>query len=120
MAFPAMALSHFELYVSDVAQMERFYTESLGFAVTDRGAGEGAMVFLSRNPDQHHQIVLNPRPSARNTESPVDHISFRVASLADLRHFRDALATSGTQVDAVRSGLSSPGRVFHMPDASSI
>ncbi|WP_418317230.1 VOC family protein [Piscinibacter sakaiensis] len=106
MSFPAMALSHFELYVRDVASMERFYTDELGFVVTDRGAGEAAMVFLSRHPDEHHQIVLNPRPSAPAIESPVDHLSFRVASLAGLRQFRDALAARGTAVDAVSHGTS--------------
>ncbi len=106
MNVPALSLSHFELYVHDVAKMERFYTASLGFVVTDRGVGEGALVFLSRNPDEHHQLVLNPRPSVRAATSPLDHISFRVASLSDLRRFRDALAGSGAQVDPVSHGTS--------------
>ena len=39
--------------------MEDFYTRVLGLSVTDRATIRGAdVVFLSRNPDEHHQIVL--------------------------------------------------------------
>jgi catechol-2,3-dioxygenase len=89
--FPNMHLSHIELYVEDVTQMESFYTQKLGFVVTDRGEGKNGMVFLSRSPDEHHQIVLNPRPSHRSIESPIDHMSFRVASIAALRVFYSSL-----------------------------
>ena len=89
--FANMLLSHIELYVQDITLMESFYTQSLGFVVTDRGQGENAMVFLSRSPKEHHQIVLNPRESHRSIESPVDHISFRVESLSALRCFNCAL-----------------------------
>lgn len=105
-AFPSIALSHFELYVSDVAGMEAFYTRYLGFVVTDRGAGPDGMVFLSRNPAEHHQLVLNPRQLESNLESPVDHISFRVDKLANLRLFHDSLVTSTARLQTVSHGTS--------------
>ena len=48
-AWPDIALAHFELFVRDPARTERFYVEALGFEVTDRGAGAGGPVFLSRD-----------------------------------------------------------------------
>lgn len=102
--FPNISLSHFELYVRDVAIMEEFYTRHLGFVVTDRGEGKEAMVFLSRNPHEHHQLVLNPRQSDNPTESPVDHISFRVDSITDLRQFHTALVSSSTILQTVSHG----------------
>jgi len=95
-AFPSIALSHIELYVNDVVSMEAFYTRYLGFVVTDRGAGSSGMVFMSRNPGEHHQLVLNPRPLESTSESPVDHISFRVDSLANLRLFHESTVSHGT------------------------
>ena len=89
--FPNMLLSHVELYVQDIVRMEEFYTKSLGFIVTDRAEGKNGMVFLSRSPDEHHQIVLNPRQSHRSIESPIDHISFRVDSISELRIFNSSL-----------------------------
>jgi len=104
LSFPSIYLSHFELYVLDVASMEEFYTRYLGFVVTDRGEGKNAMVFLSRNPDEHHQLVLNPRQSHKTVESPVDHISFRIDSIANLRVFHKALLSGPTVLETVSHG----------------
>lgn len=103
-SFPNIYLSHFELYVDNVASMEDFYTRYLGFVVTDRGKGENAMIFLSRNPDEHHQLVLNPRKSHKPIESPVDHISFRIDSMANLRVFYQSLLSSSTRFQTVSHG----------------
>ncbi len=84
--------------------MEEFYTRSLGFVVTDRGEGKDAMVFLSRNPGEHHQLVLNPRQSHKVIESPVDHISFRIDSITSLRVFHNALLSSSTVIQTVSHG----------------
>lgn len=102
--FPDISLSHFELYVDDSASMEAFYTRYLGFVVTDRGTGNDAMVFLSRNPNEHHQLVLNPRQSHQTIESPVDHISFRVNSLSSLRVFYESLKASPVILQTVSHG----------------
>jgi len=104
-SWPDLSLSHFELYVQDVNRMQGFYTNCLGFVVTDQGRGSGGMVFLSRNPDEHHQLVLNPRPSRHDSESPLDHISFRVSRLDDVRNFHRALFSyPDISVDAVSHG----------------
>ena len=103
-AFPNIRLSHFELYVGDVAGMEDFYTRHLGFVVTDSGQGEQAVVFLSRHPEEHHQLVLNPRQSHQTLESPVDHISFRVDTLASLRLFYNSLLSAPASLQSVSHG----------------
>ena len=82
---PQMTFSHIGLYVADMTAMVSFYTRVLGFSITDQAQIRGAdVVFLSRNPDEHHQIVLVP---GRSPQSPstVNQISFRVVSLSELR-----------------------------------
>lgn len=87
---PTISFSHIGIYVRDLARMEAFYTRFLGFTVTDRGdldtpVGKVGLVFLSRDPNEHHQIVLatgRPEDSGFNT---VNQMSFRVDSLATLR-----------------------------------
>jgi catechol-2,3-dioxygenase len=103
-ALPDLALSHFEIFVNDPLRMSEFYTRQLGFAVTDRGEGRGGMIFLSRNPQEHHQLVLNPRPAAHRRESPLDHIAFRVASLAQLRRYHDSLRNGSVALQTVSHG----------------
>ena len=97
---PNIMFSHMGLTVSDVGPMEDFYVRVLGFTVTDRGAGEGMdLVFLSRDPRDHHQIVLasgKPDNIPGNTLNAqfgpsINQISFRVGSLPDLRDIHERL-----------------------------
>jgi len=84
------------LFVSDVPRMEDFYTRVLGFAVTDRGALETAdgpltLVFLSRDPREHHQIVLASGRPAQLEFNAINQISFRLQDLAGLREMHRRL-----------------------------
>jgi catechol 2,3-dioxygenase-like lactoylglutathione lyase family enzyme len=83
-------VSHFEIRVRDGAAMEKFYTEVLGFQVTDRGlltrgpAAGRELVFMSHSPDEHHQIVLIPGDGAPGGTG-IGHVAFRVDSLDEVR-----------------------------------
>ena len=92
---PRMTFSHMGLYVSGMTAMVDFYVGVLGFSVTDRATIRGAeVVFLSRNPDEHHQIVLVPG-RAPDGPSTVNQISFRVISIAELRRLHGELQALG-------------------------
>jgi catechol 2,3-dioxygenase-like lactoylglutathione lyase family enzyme len=89
----ALTLSHVGIHVTDIARMVDFYTGFLGFAVSDRGParGGGEIVFLTRDPREHHQLVL---ASGRPAELPyniVNQLSFRVDSLETLRELYHGL-----------------------------
>lgn len=104
---PNLTLSHFEINVSDATGMGDFYSRVLGFVVTDRGEGPRGLVFLSRNPHEHHQIVLNPGEGSAVEDRRMDHISFRVAKLAELRVIYRALAAErDVAADTVSHGNS--------------
>jgi catechol 2,3-dioxygenase len=99
-----LMFSHMGLSVKDIVKMEGFYTRVLGFTVTDRGiAGGMKLVFLSRNPLDHHQIVLasgRPAELPANTDNPqfgpsINQISFKMGSLADLRAILPGLESEG-------------------------
>ena len=60
---PELAFSHFGFFVRDLERMADFYARVLGFAISDRGEldtphGKVSLVFLTRDPREHHQIVL--------------------------------------------------------------
>ncbi len=87
---PSIAFSHVGIYVSNLVRMETFYTRFLGFTVTDRGEldtprGTVNLVFLSRDPTEHHQIVLATGRPAEPGFNTINQMSFRVDSLATLR-----------------------------------
>jgi catechol-2,3-dioxygenase len=89
-----MQLRHLGICVEDLPRMERFYTEVLGFTVTDRGHELNMdLVFLSRDPQDHHQIVLStgrPKGLPMNAANPmfgpvINQISFHLPDLAELK-----------------------------------
>src|SRR5262245_41490383 len=93
---PSVEFSHMGFYVRDISAMEDFYGRVLGFTVTDRGdlpvpGGTVSLVFLSRDPAEHHQLVL---ATGRPHDVPfnvINQISFRVSGLPALRHFHRVL-----------------------------
>ena len=95
-ARPALSFSHFGFFVRDLERMVDFYTRLLGFAVSDRGEldtprGPLKLAFLTRDPREHHQIVLasgRPDDLAFNT---INQISFRMESFAGLREMHRAI-----------------------------
>ena len=100
-----LKFSHMGLSCMDVAKMEEFYTSILGFTVTDRGnAGGMDLVFLSRDPNDHHQIVLasgRPKDMPANTANPqfgpsINQISFQMGSISDIRDIGERLQEYGT------------------------
>lgn len=89
-----LSFSHMGIAVVDLKKMEDFYTEVLGFTVTDRGTELGMdIVFMSRDPNEHHQIVIatgRPENLPKNTANPmfgpcVFQISFTLPDLDSLR-----------------------------------
>src|SRR5579862_9086493 len=77
----APRLSHVGLYVTDVPKMIDFYTKVLGFVVSD-GAPDGRITFLSRNPSDHHQVVLVRGRETGDETMMVQQVSFNVGTLA--------------------------------------
>lgn len=91
----SLVFSHMGFYVRDLERMARFYKDVLCFTETDRGdLGAVHLVFLSRDPAEHHQVVLatgRPEGLAFNL---INQISFRVPDLATLRLVRDRAAAA--------------------------
>ena len=84
-----LSWSHTVIFVNDIEKMLDFYMHVLGFRITDRGDIPGRnyeIVFLSQDPEEHHQIGLaTSRPEVGPSNS-VAHIAFRLDGLRELRH----------------------------------
>ena len=91
-----LQFSHMGLYVSDLPRMAGFYTKALRFTQTDAGdLGTVQLVFLSRDPREHHQLVLATGRPADMGFNVVNQISVRVPDIATLRRFHDRLLEEG-------------------------
>src|SRR5215471_3868729 len=93
---PAPRLSHVGLYVCAVSQMSDFYTQVLGFVVSD-GAPDGRITFLSRNPSDHHQVVL-VRGRTTDSDTPmVQQVSFNIGNLAAVQRAYRKVTEAGCE-----------------------
>lgn len=99
---PGLAFSHVGLFVHDLARMEDFYTRVLEFTVTDRGQLPGPngpvdLVFTSRDPDEHHQIVLITGRPAELSFNVINQLSLKADSLDTLREMHRRLQAEGAR-----------------------
>ena len=93
---PGLSFSHFGFFVRDIERMADFYSRVLGFAISDRGEldtprGKVSLAFLTRDPREHHQIVLASGRPERLPFNPINQISFRVHDFAGLRELHRAI-----------------------------
>jgi catechol 2,3-dioxygenase len=91
--------SHAVVYVRDMDTMLDFYTNVLGFRITDRGPigeeGGPEIVFMSQVDTDHHQLAfLNVRRGEEASNS-VNHFAFRVADLDDVKQMNERLKEDG-------------------------
>jgi len=115
----APRLSHVGLYVNDLATMKDFYTRVLGFVVSD-AAPDGRITFLSRNPSDHHQVVLVPGRKTDLETPMVQQISFNVGTLVDVqRAFRKVRAAGCQSIRPVSHG-NAWSVYFHDPEGNRI
>lgn len=107
---PPLRFSHIGLYVRDLETQAAFYRSILGFTETDRGTlstptGIAELVFLSRDPDEHHQVVL---VSGRPTEDHfnlINQISLKADSVESLQFLhRELKARAVDELVAVTHG----------------
>ena len=91
----SLTLSHVGIHVTDMARMVDFYTRYLGFAVSDRGktSNDHDITFMTRDPREHHQLVLAGGRPANLAYNPINQLSFRVDRLGTLRELHAGLAS---------------------------
>ena len=105
-----LSFSHMGIFVADIQRMADFYSNVLDFTITDRGQLEGPhgpveLVFTSRDPDVHHQIVLvSGRPETIDF-NVVNQISLMADSVETLQSFyRRLLVAPVTELMPVTHG----------------
>ena len=93
-----LSWSHAVLYVRELDTMLDFYTNVLGFQVSDRGPmGEGGpeIIFMSQDPDEHHQLAMVTSRSDENPSNTVNHFAFRTGSFEDVAALNRRLTELG-------------------------
>jgi len=96
----ALTFSHMGFYVRDLERMARFYKDVMCFFETDRGdLGPVQLMFFSRDPTEHHQLILATGRPADLAFNVINQISLRVPDLATLREVRNRVTADPDVTD---------------------
>src|SRR4030065_2089179 len=101
MDFHISKVGHVVVQVSDLERSVNFYTQVLGFKVSDAYPEEmmpGGMVFLRCNTD-HHCLALVGAGDGKNANRELHHLAFEVPTLAEVIRARDRLRAHHAQLD---------------------
>ena len=86
-----LSWSHVFVNVKNLKRMVSFYTDTLGFRISDQTEG---IAFLSQLDDEHHQIAFREDANLGNEPSRVGHFAFRVDSLDEVKNLYTELSAN--------------------------
>jgi catechol 2,3-dioxygenase len=97
MAHGRPIISHVVISCFDFAAMLSYYTEALGFRLSDIGRiGANDIAFLTFDPQaEHHQLALTSGRKGKSGEGALNHVCFRLATYADLQARHGMLVERG-------------------------
>jgi catechol 2,3-dioxygenase len=83
-----------------VEKVVPFYTDILGFEITDQGDldGKTPVVFMSQDPDNHHQIAVAGTLTDGAGTRNLGHLAFRLESVDDLRALKGRLSDEHVEI----------------------
>ena len=97
--FAVRKIGHAVVFVADLERSRRFYTEVLGFKVSDvypDSMMPGGMVFLRCNGDHHCLALVGGKGEGRDRS--LHHLAFELATLDEVFRARDHLKQSGAKI----------------------
>ena len=100
LGFKIRRLGHVVLQVTDLERSLLFYTQVLGFKVTEMYSEDlqpGGFAFLRCHTD-HHSIALVGNGAGRSRHAELHHIAFEVGSLAEVFNVRERLREQGATI----------------------
>jgi catechol 2,3-dioxygenase len=108
MPFNAPALTHMGIFTDNPEAMQKFYERVMGMVVSDTGNGmlfRRRIIFLTGDPQQHHQFVLVVREAGDPQGGALFQVSFKVATLDELRRTAMLATTHGaTELQGINHG----------------
>jgi catechol-2,3-dioxygenase len=114
-----MSLGHLGLYVHDIERSKAFYRDILGLTVSDENPKTGSAFMTAKGRlQEHHELLLIP--GREGNGKVVQQISFRCASLADVKEFYRLFLERDIPIIRTVSHGNAVGVYFRDPDGNQV
>lgn len=116
------ALGHVGLYVRDIERSKAFYRDILGLTVSDENPRTGSAFMTAKGRlQEHHELLLIPGRDDGSEDSKVlQQLSFRCASLAEVKAFYRLFKERGVPIIRSVSHGNAVGLYFRDPDGNQV
>jgi catechol-2,3-dioxygenase len=114
------SLGHIGVYVRDIERSVAFYRDILGMQVSDRSPRGGVFMTAQDRAVEHHELLLAP---GRNDEGQINilqQISFRCATLKDVKDFYKTFVNNHVPINRVVSHGNTVSIYAQDPDGNSV
>jgi catechol-2,3-dioxygenase len=113
------SLGHLGFYVKDVERSVAFYRDILGLQVSDRSPRGSVFMTAQDRLAEHHELLIAPgrQDGAANT---IQQISFRCASLADVKDFYRLFLERKVPIQRIVTHGNTVSIYFEDPDGNSV
>jgi catechol-2,3-dioxygenase len=112
------SLGHVGLYVGDIERSKTFYRDILGLKVSDQNPQTGSAFMTAKDRlEEHHELLLVP---GREDGKVVQQVSFRCASLADIKQFYRVFLENKIPINRTVSHGNAIGIYFQDPDGNQV
>jgi catechol-2,3-dioxygenase len=113
------SLGHLGFYVKDVERSEAFYRDILGLQVSDRSPRGSVFMTAQDRLAEHHELLIAPGRQD-GTANTIQQISFRCASLADVKDFYRLFLERKVPIQRIVTHGNTVSIYFEDPDGNSV
>lgn len=113
------SLGHMGFYVNDVERSVAFFRDVLGLQVSDRSPRGAVFMTAQDRLKEHHELLIAPGRQEGMTNT-IQQISFRCASLADVKDFYRVFLERKVPIQRVVTHGNTVSIYFEDPDGNSV
>jgi len=114
------SLGHMGVYVRDIERSVAFYRDILGLQVSDRSPRGGVFMTAQDRAVEHHELLLAPGRNDDGNVNVLQQISFRCATLKDVKEFYRVFVDNKVPINRCISHGNTVSIYAQDPDGNSV
>jgi catechol-2,3-dioxygenase len=114
------SLGHIGFYVRDMERSVKFYRDILGIQVSDRSPRGAVFMSAQDRLAEHHELYLAPGRNDDGKANLLQQISFRCASVADVKEFYHLFVENQVPINRCVSHGNTVSIYAEDPDGNSV